>query len=92
MERLKAKEAEAFAAVRAIEEICEETGVPFYTGVSPLGQVYQPNSFQEKWAPLLDKTVEVVSKYGNYKTSLFDQLTDGNGSGEYEGWQHSSVC
>ncbi len=69
-------------AEEAIEKACkisEEYGIPFYANVSPLGQVYRPDSFDKKWGKLLDD-----------EDTIYEYLE--NGIGEYEGWQHSSVC
>ncbi len=92
--RLNAKNAEAIRVISELEAICEETGIPYYASVSPLGQTYQPNNFQDKWGKLNDETVDVVSKCDGrtYKETLWEKLTGGESQGEYEGWQHSSIC
>jgi hypothetical protein len=74
--RIDEKLDEAWTAIRAAVKISEETGIPFYAGVSPLGQSYIPNSLSEKF-PEVDR-------------EFYSEIA--GASGEYEGWQHSAVC
>ncbi len=90
--RLRAKDRELNKTLAELEAICEETGIPYYASVSPLGQTYQPTSFHDKWGKLNDETVDVVYSGLSYKASLWEKITDGESQGEFEGWQHSSVC
>lgn len=66
----------AWQCIQAAVKISEDTGIPFHAQVSPLSQSYFPNSRSQKF-PNLDR--EVCSELAR-------------AYGEYEGWQHSSVC
>ncbi len=92
--RLQAKNKEAIKVIEELEAICEETGIPYDASVSPVSQVYRPNTFEEKWGKLNDETVDVVSKWDGktYKETLWENLTDEASQGEYKGWQHSMAC
>lgn len=56
--------------------ISEETGVPFSSNISFLGQSYKPTSFEKKF-PEVDREL-MTNLTGSYN--------------EYAGWQHSAVC
>lgn len=62
------------------EAIAEEHGIPFTSGVSPLGQSYLTKSFPEKWAGVSQEVMrEVTEAYSEYIDS-------------YYGWVHSAIC
>lgn len=97
----------ASAAILRAEKLSEEHGIPFYAWVSPLGQAYRPTTFEEKWSKKLNDELEAkraerkaaglpALEWGdeNYIAEDTDELL-GNldiSLGEYDGWQHSSVC
>ncbi len=93
IERLKAKDAEARKAVQELEDICEETGIPYQASVSPLSQIYQPSSFKDMWGKTRQETVKKATwdKKSTYDVDIFEAVT-GDYPGEYDGWQHSAVC
>lgn len=66
-------------AIAEAEKISEEYGVPFSTYVSPLGQSYRPNSFDDKWGDLENADDIIEDMTGDFLP-------------EYEGWEHSAVC
>lgn len=70
----------ASKAIAKAEKLSEKYGIPFSSGVSPLGQSYTPASFQDKFGELDRETVM--------------EITDVYPGGEYdmEGWEHSAVC
>ena len=60
-------------------DIAEEHGVPFSSGISPLGQNYMTRSFPSKWDGVSKEVVDSVTEtHAEY--------------GDYYGWQHSAVC
>lgn len=63
-------------AIAKAEQISEETGIPFYSDVSPLSQGYKPSSCYDKW-----KDMDDMNSYLEWSAE----------QGE-EGWQHSAVC
>jgi len=70
-------------AERLIAEACalaDESGLPFFTNVSVVGQPYVPETFQNKWRDL-DR--DFVANLTEVATSDL--------SSAY-GWQHSQVC
>lgn len=67
----------ASAALNEAEKISNEHGIPFSSGVSPLGQSYFPRSFNEKFEGL--------------DTELVYDITDAS-KGYDSGWEHSAVC
>ena len=75
-DRIYAKLQEAGKLISEAEKISEETGIPFSSGISPLGQSYIPGSLKEKF-PDVD-------------TDFAYEVADAHG--EYDGWQHSAVC
>jgi hypothetical protein len=74
--RINQKLKEAMDALTEAENISEETGIPFSSGISPLGQSYVPSTLDQKH-PDIDR-------------EFINSVTDSYG--EYEGWQHSAVC
>lgn len=64
-------------ALRMAVKLSEKYGLPFYAGVSPLGQSYCPNSLQDIFGDLSSGIIHDVT--GVY--SISD-----------EGWEHSAVC
>ncbi len=70
----------AMKALREAENIAEEHGVPFSSGLSPLGQSYYPKSFGKKFSKL---DQDVVSDITGTWTEYY---------GEFYGWEHSAVC
>jgi hypothetical protein len=71
--------AKAREALSAAVKIAEEHGVPFRSGISPLGQGYIPKSFKKKFPGIDENFVSEVAE-------VYD------GDGLYAGWQHSAVC
>lgn len=74
--RINEKLDQAMAALSEAEKISEETGIPFSSGISPLGQSYIPASLE-------DKHPDIDRDFVNDITGAY---------GEYGGWQHSAVC
>jgi hypothetical protein len=67
-------------AIQKAQTISEKYGIPFYAGVSPLGQSYFPGSFPEKFGELDSEFVsDTTGAYSEY-------YNDGCG------WEHSSIC
>jgi len=64
-------------AIDKAVKISEKYGVPFYSGITPLGMSYTPSSFFEKFDELSSEFVE---------DKLWFSVS------EYEGWEHSSIC
>jgi hypothetical protein len=78
---IRVEVAKAREALSAAVKIAEEHGVPFRSGISPLGQGYIPKSFEKKFPGIDENFVsEVADVYDRY------------GDGLYAGWQHSAVC
>jgi hypothetical protein len=76
-ELIAQKISEAAEKLREAVEISEQYGVPFESNVSPIDNVYTPNSFEDKYGSL-DK--EII-----YLNNLV--------CGSYGGcWEHSDVC
>lgn len=73
LERAQALVSEACA-------LADEHGIPFYAGVSEIGQPYVPTKFEEKFKALDDDLLEELINLSGY------QLEDGGG------WRHSDVC
>jgi hypothetical protein len=76
--KIQDKLSKAAKLINEAEELAEEHGVPFNSGVSPLGQCYIPGSLGSLFSEL-DKEfaynlTETYKEYGN------------------EGWAHSAVC
>jgi len=70
-------------AAEALEEavkISEETGIPFSSGVSFLGNDYTPNSFEKLHG---DK---------EFEEDFVEEITGVYGMYEGAGWTHSAVC
>lgn len=78
-EKIEAKLAEASKALDEAEEIAEEYGVPFHSGISPLSQSYFPTTTSEKFP-------DVDSDFINEISDAYHSDYGG------EGWQHSAVC
>ena len=76
MEKIDKHLENAVSELHSACKIAEEYGVPFYANVSPLGQMYLPRSFDDKWGELDSDILEDCDIYRP----------------EYEGWQHSRVC
>lgn len=74
--RIAEKLEQAMAALNEAEAISEETGVPFSSGISPLGQSYIPASLEDKYPDVDREFIDDIT--GSY--------------GECGGWQHSAVC
>ncbi len=70
----------AAEALAKAEKLSEESGIPFYANVSPLGQSYFPSSFKNKW--------EYVNEDELYRLTKTYPSEYSNG----EGWEHSAVC
>jgi hypothetical protein len=67
-------------AIAKAEEIAEEHGIPFSSGVSPLSQSYFPATFADKFSKLeQDFVSDITGAYSEY-------YNDG------AGWEHSAVC
>lgn len=64
-------------AIAQAVKISEQYGVPFYSGITPLGMGYRPITYDEKFGELDSNRL-----YALAHTDL----------PEYEGWQHSDVC
>lgn len=57
-------------------KISEETGVPFESGISFLGQSYVPKTFEGKFP-------EVSNAFMQEAANVYN---------DYPGWQHSAIC
>lgn len=61
------------------QKISDDSGIPFYSHISPLSQSYVPNSLQEKWNEVSREVVQ--------------EETEAGSEDDYcGGWQHSAVC
>jgi hypothetical protein len=61
------------------EQLSEEHGIPFGSGISSLGQDYFPSTFPAKWNEVSKEVMQEVTDTHNEHDS-------------YYGWVHSSVC
>lgn len=77
---IDAELAEAQKHLDKAVKLSEKYGVPFHTGISPLGNTYTPDSFQEKFGGL--DSDFVYDTTGTYDSENY----------QYGGWQHSAVC
>lgn len=77
--RIRAKLALAEKYLDEAVEISEETGVPFHTGISYLGQSYFPESTSDKFEDLDSDFINDIT--GAYHSDYGES-----------GWQHSAVC
>lgn len=72
------------AARRLLAEatgLSEKYAIPFYSSISPLGQMYKPKSFNKKYP----QSIELEDRDFLYElTQLGDDIE--------VGWQHSRVC
>lgn len=71
--------AKASKALDEAEEIAEKYGVPFRSGISPLGQSYYPTTTDSLYPDLDREFIDSIS--GAYHSEYGEQ-----------GWQHSAVC
>ena len=78
LKKIKAKLAEASAALGEAVALSEKYGVPFDTGVSFVSQSYNPDSTSEKF-PDVD-------------SSFINEVTGASNEYGYDGWEHSQVC
>lgn len=89
---LDAADKAAGEAISKLEALSEKYGIPYHAAHSPLGQVYRPTSYNVLNAGYRAETDGLSPEDGEYiEDDLMRQVT-GDGSGNYEGWQHSSVC
>lgn len=77
--QIQAKLAIAAKALDEAEELSEEFGIPFSSGISPLSQSYYPTTTSELYKGLSSEFIDEIADvyHADY--------------GE-EGWQHSAVC
>ena len=76
LDLINAKLAIAGKALDEAEQIAEENGISFSSGISPLGQSYIASTVKEKWPDVDSELIYSVTE----------------AYGEYDGWQHSAVC
>lgn len=71
----------AAKALREAVKISEETGIPFSSHISFLGNDYTPTSFQK-----LHGDKEFEEDFVSEITGVYNEYED------QSGWQHSAVC
>ncbi len=81
--------ARARAALEEATDLSDKYGIPFHSSISPLGQEYQPKSYDKLWNN--DAWRQERDTKDDSEDDLFTQVT-GDYPGEYDGWQHSAVC
>lgn len=83
--QIKAKIEVARQALREAQELAEQHGVPFRSGISPLSNSFVPASFGKSKFRNLDR--EMIGEIAGVWGEFIDELYDGCG-----GWLHSAVC
>lgn len=80
----KIKEAlkRAGEALNEAEKLSTESGIPFISGISAVGQSFGPTS-AAKWRSIQDE---------NLIESVLAEATGAYRLGEGYGWEHSAVC
>lgn len=69
----------ASRALAKAEKISEKYGIPFSSGVSPVGNTYTPEAFEKK--------------FGDLDRDFIGEITDWSSCpGEYSGWEYSAAC
>lgn len=88
---IRAADKKAVAAVHDVEALCDKYGIPYHASVTPLSQVYHPNTYSTLWnndtwraEREADPDLEDIE--------LMEAAGCDGWPGEYEGWQHSSIC
>lgn len=91
MDQIGTHLAAAMAALSEAEDLSEKHGIPFSSGISPLGQSYFPKSFDDMWG---NKLRELEDEFEDEDVREIISNITGANQGEYQdsGWEHSAVC